>query len=43
MQLVADGWATPLPPGAQDEGVVATLPLGGGARSLTHVVAQVRR
>lgn len=42
-RLVADGLATPLPPGAQDEGVVATLPLGGGARSLTHVVAQVRR
>jgi hypothetical protein len=42
-RLVADGLATPLLPGAQDEGVVATLPLGGGARSLTHVVAQVRR
>lgn len=42
-RLVAAGLATPLLPGAQDEGVVATLPLGGGARSLTHVVAQVRR
>jgi hypothetical protein len=42
-RLVADGLATPLLPGAQDEGVVATLPLGGGARSLTHVVAQARR
>ena len=42
-RLVADGLATPLPPDAQDEGVVATLPLGGGARSLTHVVAQVKR
>ena len=42
-RLVADGLATALPAGAQDEGVVATLPLGGGAGSLTHVVAQVRR
>lgn len=41
-QLAADGLATPLPR-SHDEGVVATLPLGGGARSLEGVVGQVRR
>jgi hypothetical protein len=42
-RLVADGLAAPLMPDTQDEGVVATLPLGGGAGPLTHVVAQVRQ
>jgi type VII secretion protein EccE len=42
-QLVADGLLTPLPPAQHDEGVLASLPLGGGARSLEGVVGQVRR
>ena len=41
-RLVADGLATVLP-GAPDEAVRATLPLGGGVGSLADVVAQVRR
>jgi hypothetical protein len=40
-QLTADGWATPLPD-AQRPGLVATLPLGGGARSLADLVNQER-
>jgi hypothetical protein len=39
--LVHDGHASPLP-GAQEAGFVATLPLGGGARSLADLVNQVR-
>ncbi|GAA1279859.1 hypothetical protein GCM10009609_49280 [Pseudonocardia aurantiaca] len=39
--LVRDGHATPLA-GEQSAGVVATLPLGGGARSLADLVNQVR-
>jgi hypothetical protein len=40
-RLVADGLAVALP-GAQEAGLVATLPLGGGARSLAELVNQVR-
>ena len=40
-RLVADGLVVALP-GAQEAGVVATLPLGGGARSLAELVNQVR-
>jgi hypothetical protein len=40
-RLVADGLVAALP-GAQEAGVVATLPLGGGARSLAELVNQVR-
>jgi hypothetical protein len=40
-QLAADGLAVPLPD-AQEAGVVASLPLGGGARSLADLVNQVR-
>jgi hypothetical protein len=39
--LVRDGHATALP-GAQEAGLIATLPLGGGARSLADVVNQER-
>jgi hypothetical protein len=39
--LARDGHATRLP-NLQDVGVVATLPLGGGARSLADLVNQVR-
>jgi type VII ESX secretion system EccE translocon-like protein len=41
-RLVADRLATALP-GSRDDDVLATLPLGGGGASLTHVVAQERR
>ena len=40
-ELVAAGVAAPLPD-AQDAGLVATLPLGGGARSLADLVNQER-
>jgi hypothetical protein len=40
-RLAADGVATPLPQ-AQAAGLVATLPLGGGARSLADLVNQER-
>jgi hypothetical protein len=39
--LIEQGLATALP-GDQEAGVVATLPLGGGARSLADLVNQVR-
>ena len=40
-RLVADGLATTLP-GSRDDDVLATMPLGGRAASLTRVVAQER-
>ena len=40
-RLTSDGIATPLPD-AQDAGMIATLPLGGGARSLADLVNQER-
>jgi hypothetical protein len=40
-RMTAEGWASPLP-GAQRPGLVATLPLGGGARSLADLVNQER-
>lgn len=40
--LIERGLAGPLA-GAQEAGVIATLPLGGGARSLAELVNQVRR
>ena len=40
-RLVADGLAAVLP-GAPDEHMLATLPLGGGTGSLTDVIAQER-
>ena len=40
-RLTAAGWATALPD-AQGPGLVATLPLGGGARSLADLVNQER-
>lgn len=40
-ELVERGFAQPVPR-AQGPGVVATLPLGGGARSLAELVNQVR-
>ena len=40
--LTGDGLASPLPH-AQDAGLIATLPLGGGARSLADLVSQGRK